>query len=213
MVVYVKTQGARIIKEGKHLLVKKGDATYHTLFTYKLRQLLLFGNIEITHSALCQIMRSNIDTVFLTRYGRYLGRLAPPESKNVFLHKRQYHLLDDSVFGLRLVQAIIAGKISNMSTLLMRIKRSRNRREAGHKARQIQDLMPNLANAGNIDSARGYEGRASMLYFEGFRNGFVENIGFFKRVRRPPTDPVNSVLSLLYTFLMNRVYAAVRIAV
>ena len=212
MVVYVKTQGARIIKEGKHLLVKKGDATYHTLFTYKLRQLLLFGNIEVTHSALCQIMRSNIDTVFLTRYGRYLGRLVSPESKNVFLHKRQYHLLDDSVFGLRVVQAIIAGKISNMATLLMRIKRSRNKPEAGHKARQIQDLMPNLANAGNIDSARGYEGRASALYFEGFRNGFVENIGFFKRVRRPPTDPVNSVLSLLYTFLMNRVYAAVRIA-
>lgn len=212
MVVYVKTQGARIVKEGRHLLVKKGDATYHTLFTYKLRQLLLFGNIEITHSALIQLMRKNIDTVFLTRYGRYLGRLASPESKNVFLHKRQYHLLDDSVFGLRIVQAIIAGKISNMATLLMRIKRSRNKPEAGHKARQIQDLMPNLANAGNTDSARGYEGRASALYFEGFRNGFVENIGFFKRVRRPPTDPVNSVLSLLYTFLMNRVYAAVRIA-
>ena len=212
MVVYVKTQGARIVKEGRHLLVKKGDATYHTLFTYKLRQLLLFGNIEITHSALIQLMRKNIDTVFLTRYGRYLGRLASPESKNVFLHKRQYHLLDDSVFGSRIVQAIIAGKISNMATLLMRIKRSRNKPEAGHKARQIQDLIPKLANAGNTDSARGYEGRASALYFEGFRNGFVENIGFFKRVRRPPTDPVNSVLSLLYTFLMNRVYAAVRIA-
>ncbi len=212
MVVYVKTQGARIIKEGRHLLVKKGDGIYNTLFTYKLKQLLLFGNIEITHNALLQLMRKNIDTVFLTRYGRYLGRLASPESKNVFLHKRQYHLLDDSVFGLRVVQAIVAGKISNMATLLMRIKRSRKKPEAGHKARQIQDLIAKLANAKNIDSARGYEGRASAFYFEGFRNGFVENIGFFKRVRRPPTDPVNSVLSLLYTFLMNRVYAAVRIA-
>ncbi len=99
-----------------------------------------------------------------------------------------------------------------MATLLMRIKRSRNRQEAGHKARQIQNLMPQLVNSKSIDSARGYEGRASALYFEGFRYGFVENMGFFKRVRRPPTDPVNSVLSLLYTFLMNRVYAAVRIA-
>lgn len=212
MVVYVKTQGARIVKEGRHLLVKKGDATYHTLFTYKLKQLLLFGNIEITHSAMIQLMRYNIDTVFLTQYGRYLGRLASPESKNVFLHKRQYHLLDDPVFGLRVVQAIIAGKISNMATLLMRIKRSRNKPEAGHKARQIQNLMPGLVNAKNIDSARGYEGRASAIYFEGFRCGFVENMGFTRRVRRPPTDPVNSVLSLLYTFLMNRVYAAVRIA-
>jgi CRISPR-associated protein Cas1 len=212
MVIYVKTQGARIIKEGKHLLVKKGNATYHTLFTYKLKQLLLFGNIEITHNAMCQLMKSNIDTVFLTRYGRYLGRLAPLESKNVFLHKRQFYLLDDPTFGLGIAKSNVAGKLSNMATLLMRIKRSRKKPVAGNKAKEIQGLMPKLAKADTIESARGYEGRGTAIYFEGFRCGFVDNIGFSKRVRRPPTDPVNSVLSLLYTFLMNRVYAAVRVA-
>jgi CRISPR-associated protein Cas1 len=212
MIVYVKTQGARIVKEGKHLLVKKGDGIYNTLFTYKLNQLLLFGNIEITHNAMCQLMRSNIDTVFLTRYGRYLGRLAAPESKNVFLHKAQYILLDAPEFGLALARDIVAGKLANMATLLMRIKRSRNIPEAGIMAREIQDLMPKLAGADSVDSVRGYEGRGSALYFKGFRNGFVEDMGFRKRVRRPPTDPVNSVLSLLYTFLMNRVYSGVRIA-
>jgi len=212
MIVYVKTQGARIVKEGKHLLVKKGDGIYNTLFTYKLDQLLLFGNIEITHNAMCQLMRNNIDTVFLTRYGRYLGRLSPLESKNVFLHKRQYRMLDDPDVGLGLVRAIVTGKLSNMATLLMRIKRSRKKPEAGNKAKQIQDLMPKLAAAENIESVRGYEGRGSAIFFEGFRYGFVEDMGFRKRIRRPPTDPVNSVLSLLYTFLMNRVYAAVRVA-
>ena len=212
MIVYVKTQGARIVKEGRHLLVKKGDGIYNTLFTYKLDQLLLFGNIEITHNALCQLMRNNIDTVFLTRYGRYLGRLAAPESKNVFLHKAQYILLDAAEFGLALARDIVAGKLANMATLLMRIKRSRKIPEAGIMAREIQDLMPKLAEADSVNSVRGYEGRGSALYFKGFRQGFVEDMGFRKRVRRPPTDPVNSVLSLLYTFLMNRVYSAVRIA-
>jgi len=47
MIVYVKTQGARIVKEGRHLVVKKGDGIYKTLFTYKLKQLLLFGNILV----------------------------------------------------------------------------------------------------------------------------------------------------------------------
>jgi CRISP-associated protein Cas1 len=50
------------------------------------------------------------------------------------------------------------------------------------------------------------------VYFQGFREGFNGVLGFTKRTRRPPTDPVNSVLSLIYTFLMNRVYSAVRIA-
>jgi CRISPR-associated protein Cas1 len=212
MIVYVKTQGARIVKEGRHLLVKKGDGIYHTLFTYKLKQLLLFGNIEITHNAMCQLMRNNIDTVFLTRYGRYLGRLAPVESKNVFLHKKQYQLLEDSDFGLRMARSIVAGKLGNMATLLLRIKRTRKQPFAGSLAGSINDLLPKLAQADNIDSARGYEGRGSAIFFEGLRYGFVEDTGFRKRVRRPPTDPVNSVLSLLYTFLMNRVYAAVRIA-
>jgi len=212
MIVYVKTQGARIVKEGRHLLVKKGGGIYNTLFTYKLRQLLLFGNIEITHNAMCQLMRNNIDTVFLTQYGRYLGRLASPESKNVFLHKKQYLLLEDAAFGLRMASSIVAGKLGNMATLLLRIKRTRKQPFAGRLAEQIQNLFPKLSDADSIDSVRGYEGRGSAIFFEGFRYGFVEDAGFTKRVRRPPTDPVNSVLSLLYTFLMNRVYAAVRIA-
>ncbi|SPD72994.1 CRISPR-associated endonuclease Cas1 [uncultured Desulfobacterium sp.] len=212
MIAYVKTQGARIIQEGRHLLVRKGDTIYKTLFTYKLDQILLFGNIEVTHNAMCQIMRNNIDTVFLTRYGRYLGRLAPVEAKNVFLRKRQYLIQQDLHFCVHLAKSIVAGKLSNMATLLMRIKRSKKETEAGNMAHQIQDLMTNLSEADDINSVRGYEGRASALFFKGFPYGFVEDMGFTKRVRRPPTDPVNSVLSLLYTFLMNRVYSAVRIA-
>ncbi|RLA94253.1 MAG: CRISPR-associated endonuclease Cas1 [Deltaproteobacteria bacterium] len=211
MVIYVRTQGARIVKEGKHLLVKKGETIYHTLFTYKLRQVVIFGSVEITHRALVQLMRHNVDIVFMTYNGRYLGRIAPPESKNVFLHKRQYKLLDDYEFGLRLARSIVAGKLANMATLLMRIKRSKKDSLAGQKAKEIQMLMEKLEAADNIESIRGYEGKGSALYFEGFSRGFIQDMGFRRRVRRPPTDPVNSVLSLLYTFLMNRVYAAIRI--
>lgn len=212
MIVYIKTQGTRITREGRHLIVRKGKDIYNTLFTYKLDQLLIFGNIEITHGAMCMLMKNNIDTVFLTRYGRYLGRLAPPESKNVFLHKKQYQRLDDHDLGLKLAKSIVSGKLTNMATLMMRIKRSRNIPAAGNKARQIKQLIRGVHDSGSIESIRGYEGRGSAIYFSGFHLGFSVPVTFTKRVRRPPTDPVNSVLSLLYTFLMNRVYSAVRIA-
>ncbi|MBW6486001.1 MAG: CRISPR-associated endonuclease Cas1 [Syntrophobacterales bacterium] len=212
MIVYIKTQGAKIIKEGRHLLVKKGDATCNTLFTYKLSQIVIFGNVEITHRAMAQLMRYEIDTVFLTQNGRYLGRIASPEFRNVFLHKRQYDLLGDNDFGVRMALAIVAGKLSNMATVLMRLKRTRSDEFCGQRAREIQSLMAPLLNAANIDSIRGYEGRGSAIYFSAFPRGFIENMGFTRRIRRPPTDPVNSILSLLYTFLMNRVYAACRVA-
>lgn len=212
MIIYVRTQGARIIKEGRHLLVKKEQTTYHTLFTYKLDQLVIFGSVEISPAALTQLMRHNIDTVFLSANGRYKGRIATPEAKNVFLRKRQYTLLDDPGFNLRIARSLVAGKLANMATVLMRIKRSKNDRTAGYSAEGIQDLMKKLESAENVNSIRGYEGRGTALYFEGFCRGFLIDMGFRHRVRRPPTDPVNAVLSLLYTFLMNRVYAAVRIA-
>lgn len=212
MVVYVKTQGSKIVKEGRHLLVKKNDAVYHTLFTYKLSQIVIFGNVDITHQAFVQLLRRGIDVVFLTYGGRYLGRIATAEAKNVFLRKRQYQLVDDPEFGLRLCRAIVAGKLSNMATLLMRIKRSRHVGSPADNARGILDLIDPARRAESVESLRGYEGRGTALFFDAFPHGFVDNMGFSKRVRRPPTDPVNSVLSLLYTFLMNRVYTAVRIA-
>ncbi len=212
MIVYIRTQGARVIKEGRHLLVKKGGDTYHTLFTYKLSQILVYGNVEITHRALAQILRHNIDVVFLTFNGRYLGRLASQEPRNVYLRKRQWRLLDDENFCLKSAKSFVSGKLSNMATVLMRIKRTKGIPVAGSKAREIMDILKMLDRAESVNSVRGYEGRGSALYFDAFPKGFVDDWGFTRRVRRPPTDPVNSVLSLLYTFLMNRVYAAVRVA-
>ena len=122
MIAYIRTQGARIVKECRHLLVKKGADTCNTLFTYKLDQIVIFGNVEITHRALAQLMRNNVDTVFLTQNGRYLGRIASVEARNVFLRKKQYALLDNSAFGVKIVKAIVSGKLANMATILIQTR-------------------------------------------------------------------------------------------
>jgi CRISP-associated protein Cas1 len=210
MHIYIQTQGARIVREGRHLLVKKGEDTYHTLFVEKLRQIVLFGNIEITSPARATLLRHGVDTVFCSRDGRYLGRFATPEPKNVMLRKRQFTLLDDQSLGLELCRQIVTGKLLNMVTLLMRVHRTRKRDEPRRAAKEIRSLLDSLAKAQSIDSVRGYEGRGSAIYFGAFRWGFQQDYGFCRRVRRPPTDPVNAVLSLLYTFLFNRMYAAIR---
>ena len=210
MNIYIKTQGARIVREGRHLLVKKGDDTFHTLFVEKLRQVVLFGNIEITPSARNTLLRHGVDTVFCSVNGRYLGRFATPESKNVALRRRQFTLLDNQTLGLGLCRQIVAGKLTNMTTLLMRISRTRKRDEPRRAAKEIRSLLDTLAKAESIDSVRGYEGRGSAIYFGALRWGFQHDYNFCRRVRRPPTDPVNAVLSLLYTFLFNRMYAAIR---
>lgn len=210
MNVYVTTQGARIIREGRHLLVKKGEDTYHTLFVEKIRQLTLFGNVSLTPAARSLLFRHQVDTVFHRRDGRYVGRFASAEPKNFLLRKRQFALLDDPDFGLRFCKAVVQGKLANMAVLLMRISRTKKRKEPRLAAKQIRDLFPAIDAAKEISSLRGLEGRGSALYFSNFKHGFIDPLNFNRRVRRPPTDPINAILSLLYTFLFNRVYAAIR---
>ncbi|PIE64698.1 MAG: CRISPR-associated endonuclease Cas1 [Desulfobacterales bacterium] len=210
MRIYVTTQGARITREGRHLLVKCGQDIHKTIFIHKVDQLLLCGNIQLTPSARNMLFRSGIDTVFLTRDGRYMGRFSIPEQKNIILRRKQFTLLDDNSFCLDFARQIVFGKLANLSTVLMRIHRKKKKDHIAHKAKKIRKIGHHITSAKTVDSLRGYEGQGSALYFSLFNSGFDRDQGFTRRVRRPPTDPVNALLSLLYTFLYNQVYSAIR---
>lgn len=212
MIVYVTAQGSQVVREGRHLLVQQGETIFHTLFIHKLEQLVLCGNIALTPPALNLLLRENVDTVFLRLDGRYKGRLALDEPKNVFLRRRQFQMTEDALFCVATARRIVQGKLLNMVTVLQRIKRTRGSDGAEAAVQGVRKMLARLPEVGDLDMLRGMEGQASACYFAGLRHGLDDDFGFRKRVRRPPTDPVNSVLSLLYTFLINRMYAAVRLA-
>lgn len=212
MIVYVTTQGSKVIREGRHLLVTCGETVYHTLFPQKLEQLVLCGNVSLTPQALHLLLREGIDTVFLRLDGRYKGRLALDEPKNVFLRRRQFQLSGDESFCLIAARSIVSGKLHNAVTVLQRIKRTRQSSGADHAIAAIRNLSDRISNVADLPALRGFEGEGAARYFAGLRFGLDDDFGFTRRVRRPPTDPVNAVLSLLYTFLINRMVAAVRLA-
>lgn len=212
MVVHVTTQGSRIVREGRHLVVRKDNDICHTLFIHKLEQLVIYGNVILTPQAMKLLFREGIDTVFLSMDGRYVGRLSAAEPKNVFLRRRQFEVASDEKLCLPIACRLVRGKLLNMSTVLQRIWRTREDKGARQKAEEIRTLIPRLDVCERLDTLRGIEGQGSALYFSAFGKGLDKDYGFRRRVRRPPTDPVNAVLSLLYTFLINRAYAAVRVA-
>lgn len=209
MRVYIKKQGARIVKDGQRLLVKVGKDTIKTIFSHGVEQIFLFGNIELSSQSLKLIYRNKIDLIFFTKSGRYVGRLEHVESKNIFLAKKQFSLCEND-FGLEFSRSVVIGKLLNQASLVERVRRARKKKDLRKTSRSILALVDKCKQCNSIESLRGYEGSGSALYFGVFNNGFIEDQGFRRRTRRPPTCPVNSLLSLLYTFLMNKVYAAIR---
>lgn len=211
MIAYVCEQGAKIRREGERLVVC-GQGQQRTLFSHQLKQLLLFGNIHITAQARALILAKKIDTVFLSASGSYRGRLVTVESENVFLRKRQYSLLDNEAFKLERAREIVTAKLHNQATMLGRIKREHHIAEASRSVDELKALAREVECASTLESLRGLEGAGAAAYFKCFALAFHQDWGFSRRIRRPPTDPVNVVLSLVYTLLVDRCHTACRIA-
>jgi CRISPR-associated protein Cas1 len=209
---YILEQSASVGREGERLIVKKGGAVLHSLHIFKLDQLAVFGNVSLTPAAIAYLLQNGVDTVFMSSNGRYRGRLQAPHSKNITLRCEQFRKMSDERFCVGTTKAIVAGKLANMRTNLMRLNRSREDLQIEDHILALKQLQQKTSEAANVDSLRGYEGRGAAVYFEGYSRGFLaEGITFRKRVRRPPTDPVNALLSLGYTFLFNELLTAVNL--
>jgi CRISPR-associated protein Cas1 len=209
-VAYVMEQNATVGLESERLVIKKDRSVLHSLLLFKLEQLVLFGNVFLTPAAVSALLRRGIDTIFMSLNGHYRGRLQPPLSKNITLRCEQFQKMSDAGFCLQAARSIVAGKIANSRTVLLRLNRNREGLGLEDHIRNLKLLGQKAAEADDMEVLRGFEGRSAAVYFEGFSKGLLaEGVNFQKRVRRPPTDPVNALLSLGYTFLFNTVMAAV----
>jgi CRISPR-associated protein Cas1 len=120
----------------------------------------------------------------------------------------------DPAVALSLAREIVRGKIVNSRVFLAKAGR---RQDAGgavlqEMAQRLAAVEERLVEADTLDRVRGFEGRASALYFEVF-DRLLKNpeFEFRGRNRRPPLDPVNVLLSFGYTLLANAVETAVQI--
>ncbi|MGB9629341.1 MAG: CRISPR-associated endonuclease Cas1, partial [Thermodesulfobacteriota bacterium] len=211
-ILYLMEQNATVSKEGGRLIIKKEGEVTKTIHLFKLEQIVLFGNIFLTPAVIRYLLKEGIDTAFMTKRGKYLGRLQSALGKNILLRREQFRKIEDENFCLKTAKAIVRGKIANLRTVLLRLNRTRENIKLDDQILSLRNLISKVDDVEDMDSLRGYEGKATALYFDGLSKGFLTDEFEFKgRVRRPPTDPVNALLSFGYTLLLNQVIASVNL--
>lgn len=214
-VIYIVSDYGKLVKNGDVLQLKKGSDIFKTIFPFKTEQLVIMGNIEITSPALRMIMYHNIDAVFLGTNGKFNGKITfqDGKSKNVFLRRKQYKLLDDEGFRLKIAKSIVVSKLQNQYSFMQRIKRKSRDPSV---AKNIDNMKINInaaSESGSIDRLRGHEGLGAKNFFDVFKLAIDPKWAKFNgRNRRPPKDNVNAILSFLYTLLFFRVDAALESA-
>ncbi len=213
--LYVTSQGSYIHKEGETIIVEREQQKVLQLPVHTLGGIVCFGNVLCSPFLLGFCAEHDISISFLTEYGSFLASVRGPVSGNVLLRREQYRIADNSEKSAKIAANIVTGKLMN-SRLVM----NRAIRDHGDKidiatirraSSSIYRLIEEVALAVNLDEIRGIEGMAASEYFAVFNQLIVdqkEDFVFNERNRRPPLDPVNALLSFIYTLLVHDVRSA-----
>ena len=211
--LYVMEPGAKLVKEGRRVRVKSEHSKGEAVRPEDLNQCVLLGGVGLSGPAVQSLLRSGCEVVFLSRHGRFLGRLNSGLSKNVVLRQGQYELVREPESRLRLARRFVSGKLANQRRLLLRHQKRHPAESVARAAGSIRRSMTAVGRATDADVLRGVEGSAAAAYF-GCWNDMLRAKGMDleRRIRRPPPDPVNVLLSFGYTLLGNLAHAAVEAA-
>jgi CRISPR-associated protein Cas1 len=228
--LYVIEQGAKVHVEGRRLLVKKEDAELSSAPLVSVSEVVLMGNVGLTTQAIKLLLSENVDVVFLTEDGNYCGRLTGPATPHVLLRRKQYAVQGDAGFALKMGQAMVRGKLLNERSLLLRHNRERKdaaTRDRPHASstewdgrvsaiveavRALEGALERIPRTTTANSLAGVEGAATAAYFGAWKRLLKMDWHFEKRLRRPPPDPINVLLSFGYTLLTRTAWSAVEAA-
>ncbi|MFN0084988.1 MAG: CRISPR-associated endonuclease Cas1 [Blastocatellia bacterium] len=205
LAVYVQGQGFSLGLKGEVLEIRDKGKTIDEARLLEIAQVNLFGNVQMSAQALRELATREVTILHLS-YGGWLGAVTtPPPHKNIELRRRQFQAAADPARCLDLARRIVAGKIRNQRTLLRR-----NARELPEGVlHRLAESRRRAERASALDQLLGIEGAAAREYFACFARMFKpteENAApafeFESRNRRPPRDPVNALLSFLYSMLV-----------
>jgi len=204
--LYVIEQGAVVAKANGRFQIRLRGKLLAEVPTQQVDRITAFGNVHFTTPAVTFALREGIDVVFLSSRGTYRGRLQSPWTKDGDLRYLQYAAVSNPEKRLSVAKQIVAGKIQNAAALCARQERSPVGRSC---AKELRLLAKRAGLVQDLAGLRGVEGVASSRYYQAFRSFLKYPHGFSGRKRRPPTDPVNALLSLGYTLLWSDMWAMV----
>ncbi len=209
-VLYLVEQGATLRKEANTFIVTKEGQTLQKVPSTKVEQVVIFGNVNLTTPVIHDLLDRGIDCVFCSSTGKYHGRLFSTESNFGLLRQAQLQAISNPELKSALAAEIVRAKLSNERTMLMRYAREDQNPVLSEAIEHLSEGLRRLERAGNLSTVQGIEGYNSMIYYGAFKGLLKYDLGFRARIRRPPRDPVNSLLSFGYTLLVYGVQAAIR---
>jgi CRISPR-associated protein Cas1 len=204
--LFVTTDGAYLAKDGQAVLVRADKKVLLRVPLHNLDGIVCFGRVGISTALMAVCAENGVRISMLTPYGKFVAAIVGFQPGNVLLRRRQYRVADDEPQAAAIAANIVAAKMANCRSVLLRAGRDN---PAGVEAlapvaKRLAHQIDFARTCRSLDELRGMEGDAAGSYFGVFQrliNVPDEAFRFGGRSRRPPLDPVNALLSFLYSML------------
>ena len=211
--VYVTNEDAYLTLDGENLVCKiDGEIKLRIPFE-NVENIVCFNYLGCSPALMGKCVGKLIPINFISPQGKFLAKICGETKGNVFLRVAQIEQFRDN--GLLLTQNTMAAKFSNCRQLIKRTLHDnpylRTDAELLDVLAVLEESIQNVLQAKSIETVIGIEGNCAHRYFSIF-NKLITNkeapLAFALRTKHPPLDPVNAVLSFVYTLLTSEYVAA-----
>lgn len=210
--LYVQTPGTMLRLENDTVRIRHPDEPGRKILPLsRIDHIVLFRGVTISDELQLRCAADQRTISWLSGFGRFHARMSGPTAGNPLLRLAQYRAHDDPAQRLAIAQRMVAGKLHNSRQVLLRAARD----ATGHDksalrsvAERHAELLPGIPATTNVNTLMGIEGTAARTYFQALPTMCPTATSPFQRTRRPPTDPVNCLLSFAYGMLRVAVHGA-----
>ncbi len=212
--LYITSDDAYVHKERETFVVEVNNEKVFQAPVHSIENIVCFGFKALSPQLMAFCAENNVGVSYLSETGKFLARVYGAQQGNVLLRKAQYAIADNEFESLKIAHPIIAAKVANYRSLLLRHQRNHPDECPDSVSSVVETLgqrLMEIQNAESLDGLRGYEGECASLYFSVISfliTAQQEDFTFSQRSKRPPLDPANAILSFLYAILANDVRSA-----
>lgn len=206
--LFVTSENIYLSLDGENVVASRGRQEVARYPLHTLAGIVSFSYAGASPALMGACARREVSLAFCTPRGRFLARATGESSGNVLLRRTQYRVADDPGPCCRIARSMVFGKMYNARWSIERTRRDHKLRvddaALAAASAQLRGLLPQAAAETVAESLRGLEGAGATVYFGVFDQlilGEKPLFAFQTRSRRPPSDPVNALLSFAYSLL------------
>lgn len=213
--LYVTSENSYLSLNGENIVIYEGETEKGRLPLHNLEGIVSFGYRGTSPALMGACAQRNISLCYVTPQGKFLARVSGKTKGNVLLREQQYASSKDVQISLEIAQNCITGKVYNARWVLERAIRDHGMQIDTERVKNASLCLKNslecIRNSSSLEQLRGYEGEAASVYFSVFDELILQqkkDFSFTGRNKRPPLDPMNAMLSFVYTLLTNTITSA-----